>query len=85
MEKKAAGWNSFETLETTTQWLWQVCMAAVLDRLEVDEVNQVVLIPTGLLSLLPLQAAWTLDPSRLTNRRYAFDQIRITYAPTPMH
>jgi CHAT domain-containing protein len=41
-----------------------------------------VLIPTGLLGLLPLHAAWTGDESRPTGRRYALDDFTFTYAPS---
>jgi CHAT domain-containing protein len=41
-----------------------------------------VLIPTGLLGILPLHAAWTEDQSCLTGRRYALDDFTLTYAPS---
>ena len=42
----------------------------------------ITLIPTGLLSLLPLHAAWTPDEDRPTGRRYALDELLFTYAPS---
>ncbi|HHH41310.1 MAG TPA: CHAT domain-containing protein, partial [Chloroflexi bacterium] len=43
---------------------------------------RVTLIPTGLLSLLPLHAAWREEPAAPTGRHYALDDLRITYAPS---
>ena len=42
----------------------------------------ITLIPTGLLALLPLHAAWTPDEGRPTGRRYALDELLFTYAPS---
>ena len=39
-----------------------------------------VLVPTGLLALLPLHAAWTEDAERPTGRRYALDEVALSYA-----
>ena len=44
--------------------------------------SSVALIPTGQLALLPLHAAWMDEASQPTNRRYALDELRITYAPS---
>ena len=41
----------------------------------------VVVVPVGLLALLPLHAAWTPDGSAPGGRRYALDELCITYAP----
>ena len=57
-------------------------MGAVTDWLKANGVNRAVLIPTGLLALLSLHAAWTPDASKPTGRRYAMDEIEITYAPS---
>ena len=43
--------------------------------------EEVVLIPAGLLNLLPLHAAWTEDTTTPSGRRYALDNWRIRYAP----
>jgi CHAT domain-containing protein len=40
-----------------------------------------VLVPTGWLGLFPLHAAWTSDTTTPTGRRYALDELRLTYAP----
>jgi CHAT domain-containing protein len=46
------------------------------------EYTGVTLIPTGQLALLPLHAAWTDDLSQPTGRRYALDELNISYAPS---
>jgi CHAT domain-containing protein len=58
-------------------------MGPVLHDLEevVEADTRIVLIPSGLLGLLPLHAAWTPDASRLCGREYAFDHFVFTYAP----
>jgi hypothetical protein len=43
--------------------------------------KRTVLVPAGLLGLLPLHAAWTNDPHTPTGRRYALDEALRTYAP----
>jgi CHAT domain-containing protein/tetratricopeptide (TPR) repeat protein len=75
-----ATWKS--TLDKTTRWLWDTIMGRVLTCLGDDSINEVVIIPTGLLSLLPLHAAWMEDPSCPTGRRYALDNFTITYVPS---
>jgi len=44
--------------------------------------SRVTLIPSGLLSLLPLHAAWTEDESRPSQRHYTLDDFTFTYAPS---
>jgi len=39
------------------------------------------LVPTGLLGLLPLDAAWTEEHDKLDGRRYALDSITLCYSP----
>ena len=53
-------WN--ETIIKVTEALWQPVMDPLLKALATLSVSQAVLIPTGLLSFLPLHAAW--DPRR---------------------
>jgi CHAT domain-containing protein len=48
---------------------------------ELGTVDRAVFIPGGLLGLLPLHAAWTLDPNGVDGRRYALDSLTITYVP----
>jgi CHAT domain-containing protein len=45
-------------------------------------VRSITFIPTGLLGLLPLHAAWREDPTAPSGRRYALDDLLITYVPS---
>ncbi len=73
------GW--LDAIDQGTRQLWDKLMAPLIDRLKQHNHTQAILIPTGLLGLLPLHAAWTEDPSRPTGRRYALDELTFTYAP----
>ncbi|MFE4105414.1 CHAT domain-containing protein, partial [Almyronema epifaneia] len=64
-----------------TQQLWQPLMAPLIAKLQALNFTQATLIPTGYLSLLPLHAAWTADPSTPSGKRYALDDIHCTYVP----
>ncbi|RFP60973.1 MAG: CHAT domain-containing protein, partial [Limnothrix sp. CACIAM 69d] len=73
------GW--LEAIDQGTRQLWDKLMAPLIDQLKQHNHTQAILIPTDLLGLLPLHAAWTEDPSRPTGRRYALDELTFTYAP----
>jgi CHAT domain-containing protein/tetratricopeptide (TPR) repeat protein len=75
--REPGAWNG--TLDVLTAWLWKAAMAPVLDA--VGDASAVVLVPVGLLGVLPLHAAWTADSSCPTGRRYVLDQLPISYAP----
>ncbi|MCP4697912.1 MAG: CHAT domain-containing protein [Gammaproteobacteria bacterium] len=66
-----------ETLDNTARRLWDCVFAPLRDSLP----EEAVLIPAGLLNLLPLHAAWTPDNTAPSGRRYALDCWRIRYAP----
>jgi CHAT domain-containing protein len=72
-----AGWNT--SLDDVTAWLWDEAMGPILGQL--GEAADVVIVAGGLLGLLPLHAAWTPDPGRVTGRRYALDTVSVSYAP----
>jgi CHAT domain-containing protein len=72
-----AGWNT--SLDDVTAWLWDEAMGPILGQL--GEATDVVIVAGGLLGLLPLHAAWTPDPGRVTGRRYALDTVSVSYAP----
>jgi len=72
-------WQS--NLSRTTAWLWDAVMHELINEVKVYA-NEVVLIPTGILALLPLHAAWTEDDNRPTGRRYALDELLISYTPS---
>lgn len=68
-----------KSLETTTKWLWDDLMGPVCDALHASD--EAVLVAGGLLGLLPLHAAWTEDPATPTGRRYALDDLVLSYVP----
>lgn len=71
------GWS--ESLSDVTRWLWTSAVGPVLDALA--GAREAVFVAGGLLGLLPLHAAWTEDPGTPTGRRYALDELTISYAP----
>jgi CHAT domain-containing protein len=68
-----------KSLSEVTRWLWRSAVGPVLDALA--DAREAVFIAGGLLGLLPMHAAWAKDPSTPTGRRYALDQLTISYAP----
>jgi tetratricopeptide (TPR) repeat protein len=72
-----AAWRA--ALDQTTRWLWNAAMGSLL---QLDSLGpRLTLVPLGALGLLPLHAAWTPDPTTPTGRRYALDELLITFAP----
>jgi CHAT domain-containing protein len=67
------------SLDEITAWLWGAVVGPVLE--QVRPAAEAVFVPGGLLGLLPLHAAWTSDPTRPTGRRYALDELAISYTP----
>ena len=61
------------------QWLG----SAALEPLEevLREAGRAVVVPGGLLGLLPMQAAWVSHPTRADGRRYFIDNLRLTQVP----
>jgi CHAT domain-containing protein len=61
-------------------------LALQLQQLHIDSSSApgVTLIPVGLLTLLPLHAAWTGDASKRTGRRYLLDDFIVNYAPSAL-
>jgi hypothetical protein len=70
----------FAALDEACRWLWDVAMGRVVEALA--GARSAVLIPSGLLGFLPFHAAWREDPAAPTGRRYALDDLLITYAPS---
>jgi CHAT domain-containing protein len=66
-----------DVLDKTAQSLWPI-MQPLLDFFEPFSAKQVLLIPTGLLSFLPLSIAWTQNG---VERIYAMDKMVFLYAP----
>lgn len=71
------GWS--ESLSDVTRWLWTSAVGPVLDAL--TGAREAVFVAGGLLGLLPLHAAWTENLGTPTGRRYALDELTISYAP----
>ncbi len=72
-----AAWRT--ALDSVTSWLWDVAVGPVLQ--EVQPAPEVAVVAGGLLSLLPLHAAWTSDATTPTGRRYALDVTTVSYVP----
>ncbi|MBG0565479.1 CHAT domain-containing protein [Actinoplanes aureus] len=72
-----AGWHA--ALLDLTAWSWPAILEPVVAALAGQ--SEVVLIPMGVLGMLPLHAAWRADASTPTGRRYALDDLVISYAP----
>lgn len=72
-------WN--EALERVTDWLWQFVMEGLLEALSRLRAEQVVVLSSGIMGLLPLHAANVSNLSTATGKQYALDEITIRYAP----
>lgn len=72
---RAGRWEG--TLDAVTRWAWPAIMAPALTI--TGDVDQIVIVPSGMLAMLPLHAAWAPDPSG--TRRYLLDDVTVTYAP----
>jgi hypothetical protein len=66
-------------IDRILEFLWDQVMGHVVITLQEMGVKQAVIVPTGLLGLLPLHAAWTSEGDK---RRYALDSIAFSYAPS---
>ena len=67
-----------EVLLSTTRRLWDLVMGPLLASVPAD---RIVLVPSGILALLPLHAAWHDDEYAVTGRRYAIDDALVTFTP----
>ena len=85
------GWHA--AIESTSRQLWEVVMGPLAAALSHPSLKigrgaggeglppTVTLIPTGLLGLLPLHAAWTQEGGK---RRYFLDDYAVAYAPSAL-
>ncbi|MDD2755716.1 MAG: CHAT domain-containing protein [Methanothrix sp.] len=69
----------FDAIEMVTGQLWQDVMEPIYGVVQSLKAKQVFLIPTGLLSLLPLHAAWHEEGGR---RRYLLENLPVSYVPS---
>jgi CHAT domain-containing protein len=72
----------FDTIDSTIRELWRLAMGPVLARLGQRGATAAILVPTGLLTMLPLHAAATADTTAPTGTRYAVDDLVLSYAPS---
>jgi CHAT domain-containing protein len=70
-----------EEIEHSAYQLWEPLMLPVIEYLKEQHFQQAILIPTELLNFLPLHVAWIEDSAQPTGKRYALDEILLTYAP----
>jgi CHAT domain-containing protein len=68
------------SVDETTQWVWDAIMGPVVASLRGTEAA--VIVPGGLLGLMPLHAAWTPANERACGRQYALDDMVFSYAPS---
>ena len=78
-QRETQGLAWYSRLDEVTNWLWAAVMEELLPALK--PASKVTLIPCGLLTALPLHAAWQDDSSRPGHRQYALDSVTIRYAP----
>lgn len=78
-EEKAAFSAWLTALEKTTAWLWKAAIGPVIKSLR--RTRRVTLVPSGLLSLLPLHAACKQDRAARLGKRYALDLLSFTCLP----
>ncbi len=67
-------------LEQASRWLWDAVIAPSLEHL--DPAVPITVVAGGLLALLPLHAAWTVDEAPPGGRRYADDLLCLRFAPS---
>jgi tetratricopeptide (TPR) repeat protein len=72
-----AGWLG--VLDRTGAWLWSTVIGPVC---LVLGSSRAVVVPVGPLALLPVHAAWREDREAPSGRRYAIDELRLSYAPS---
>jgi hypothetical protein len=70
------------SIDQVCRWLWDILMGPVTDYLLTQGLDECVLIPSGLLGILPLHAAWTPAANTKTGRLYALDRVAIAYSPS---
>ena len=58
-------------VDRITHQLWSKLMEPVISHLQQNNFQKAILIPTSLLSLLPLHAAWKEDKQAKSGRKYA--------------
>jgi CHAT domain-containing protein len=76
----AAAEDDEETCDDLSELMWSDVAEPLTAAL--DGADEIVLIPAGLLALLPLHAAGRRDPAARSGRRHLLDHCAVRYAPT---
>lgn len=71
--------SSEKEIDETTYQLWHKLIRKVVDLLSVVDTKRIVIIPSRVLNLLPLHAAWCENQGR---REYLIDMFEISYSPS---
>lgn len=71
-----------DVLDATCAWAWTRVMSPLLAG--AGAVSHLTLVPYGILSLVPLHAAWTPMRDRASGRRYVCDEVVIRYTPNAL-
>lgn len=71
-----------DSLDELLRWLWNNVMGRLVEAL--DGEKEVLVIAGGMISLLPLHAAWRFDEQEPAKRRYAMDALTFRYAPNAL-
>ncbi|MFC8447940.1 CHAT domain-containing protein [Kitasatospora sp. NPDC057223] len=66
-------------LDAVTRWAWSALLAPALPA--TGEAEHLVLVPSGLIGMLPLHAAWRPDPGTPTGRYHLLDERAVSYTP----
>jgi CHAT domain-containing protein/tetratricopeptide (TPR) repeat protein len=69
-----------ETIRQVTRWMWDDLMEPLVTELEPNGHGRTVLVPTGLLAMLPLHAAWY--PGSTGAPHYTLDRMTVAYTPS---
>ncbi|WP_176742679.1 CHAT domain-containing protein [Streptomyces agglomeratus] len=74
---QAGAWKG--ALDAVTRWAWLTIVSPVLPIL--DEAEDLIIVPSGKLTLLPLHAAWRPLPDLPGARHYLLDERTVRYVP----
>ncbi len=74
--------NYHAGIDNLSRWLWDIAMGSITKHLNSRGISECVLIPYGLLGVLPLHAAWKPSSEEGSKRVYALDVLTFSYAPS---
>lgn len=73
-----SAWDA--VIDDLGRWLWTAAAGPLIDALP-PGTEHIVIIPGGLLGVLPIHAACVADPATRTGRRYLIDEVCVSYSP----